>query len=48
MSIMFSNPLVGTITSLALLLLAWPLISKLLALIRPPKKDEFAAERPVD
>ena len=46
--IMWSNPLVGTITTLALVLLLWPLISKLLALIRPPKPDEFAAERPVD
>ncbi|MDP1655468.1 MAG: tripartite tricarboxylate transporter permease [Hylemonella sp.] len=48
MSIMFSNPLVGSITTLALLLLFWPVISKLIALIKPPKKDEFAAERPVD
>ena len=46
--IMWSNPLVGTITTLALVLLLWPLISKLLALIRPPKPDEFAAERSVD
>ena len=29
-------------------MLFWPLISKLIALIRPPKVDEFAAERPVD
>ena len=47
-SIMFSNPLVGTITGLALLMLFWPLISRLIALVRPPKKDEFADERPVD
>ncbi len=46
--IMFSNPLVGGITALALLLLFWPLISKALALVRPKKPDEFAAERPVD
>ncbi|MDP3669913.1 MAG: tripartite tricarboxylate transporter permease [Telluria sp.] len=46
--IMFSNPLVGGITTLALTLLFWPLISKLIALVRPPKPDEFAAERPVD
>ena len=38
----------GTITTLALVLLLWPLISKLLAFIRPPKVDEFAADRPVD
>ena len=46
--VMFSNPLVGGITTLALTLLFWPLISKLIALVRPPKPDEFAAERPVD
>ena len=34
---------------LALVLLFWPLISKGIALIKPPKKpDEFAVERPVD
>ncbi len=48
MSIMFSNPLVGSITTLALVLLFWPLISKLIALIKPPKKDEFADQRGVD
>jgi len=46
--IMFSNPLVGGITTLALTLLFWPLISKGIALIKPVKPDEFAAERPVD
>ena len=48
MSIMWSNPLVGGITTLALLLLFWPLISRVLAKIRPPKPKEFAAEQPVD
>jgi len=47
-SIMFSNPLVGSITGLALLMLVWPLISLLIAKVRPPKVDEFAADRPVD
>ncbi|MGJ3701719.1 MULTISPECIES: tripartite tricarboxylate transporter permease [Variovorax] len=46
--IMFSNPLVGGITTLALVLLLWPLISKALALVKPKKHDEFAVERPVD
>lgn len=46
--VMWSNPLVGTITTLALLMLFWPLIAKVLALIKPPKPDQFAAERPVD
>src|SRR6186713_1851891 len=36
--IMWSNPLVGSITTLALVLLFWPLISRLLGLIRRPKK----------
>ena len=48
LSIMFSNGLVGSITTLALVLLLWPVISKILALVRAPKQDEFAAERPVD
>lgn len=48
MSIMFSNPLVGSITGLALLMLFWPLIGRLIAKVRPPKVDEFAADRPVD
>jgi putative tricarboxylic transport membrane protein len=48
LSIMFSNPLVGTITTLALIMLFWPLLSKLIALVRTPKADEFAAQRPVD
>ena len=47
-SIMWSNPLVGSITTLALLMLGWPLISKALSVIRKPKADEFAAQRPVD
>ena len=48
LSIMWSNPLVGGITTLALILLCWPLISRVIAKVRPPKKDEFAAEQPVD
>jgi putative tricarboxylic transport membrane protein len=47
--IMWSNPLVGSITTLALVLLFWPLISKLLGAIRRPKKvDPILAEQPVD
>ena len=30
MGVFYSNPLVGTITTLALLLLLWPLVSRLL------------------
>jgi putative tricarboxylic transport membrane protein len=48
LSIMFSNGLVGGITALALVMLFWPILSKLLAFVRKPKKQEFAAERPVD
>jgi putative tricarboxylic transport membrane protein len=48
LSIMVSNPLVGSITGLALLLLFWPLISKAIAKVRPPKASTFASEQPVD
>ena len=47
-SIMWSNPLVGSITTLALLMLLWPLISRVIAMIRPPKINELAAQQPVD
>jgi putative tricarboxylic transport membrane protein len=46
--ILWSNPLVGTISTLAIILLVWPLVSKLVAKIRPPKPKEFAEEQPVD
>jgi putative tricarboxylic transport membrane protein len=47
-SIMWANPLVGSITTLALVMLLWPLLSKLMALIRAPKQDPLAAQRPID
>jgi putative tricarboxylic transport membrane protein len=47
-SIMWSNALVGSITSLAMLMLFWPLIAKLIATIRSPKGDDHAAQQPVD
>jgi putative tricarboxylic transport membrane protein len=37
LSIMWANPLVGSITTLALVMLFWPLISKALAVIRSPQ-----------
>ncbi len=48
LSILWSNPLVGTISTLAILLLIWPLISLLIAKVRPPKAPDFRAEQPVD
>ena len=48
LGIMWSNPLVGSITTLALVMLCWPLISKLLALIRTPRGPELPAQQPVD
>jgi putative tricarboxylic transport membrane protein len=48
MGIFVSNGLVGSITGLALLMLFWPLISRLIALVRKPKVNAFAAEQPVD
>ncbi|NML45290.1 tripartite tricarboxylate transporter permease [Ramlibacter sp. G-1-2-2] len=48
LSIMVSNPLVGTITGLALLLLFWPVIGRLIAMVRKPKASTFTTEQPVD
>ena len=48
LAIMWANPLVGSITTLALLMLFWPLISRALRVIRPPKVNELAAQQPVD
>ncbi|MBG9386608.1 tripartite tricarboxylate transporter permease [Caenimonas aquaedulcis] len=48
LGILWSNPLVGTISTLAILLLLWPLISRLIARVRPPKRESFAEEQPVD
>ena len=48
MSIFVSNGLVGGITVLALVMLAWPLLSSGIALLRKPKPSAFAAEQPVD
>jgi putative tricarboxylic transport membrane protein len=46
--IMWANPLVGSITTLALLLLFWPLISKALQATRAPRAGDIAAQRPAD
>ncbi|HSQ79891.1 MAG TPA: tripartite tricarboxylate transporter permease [Casimicrobiaceae bacterium] len=48
LSILWSNGLVGGISTLAMVMLFWPLISKLLKRIRPAKADKFAEEQPVD
>ncbi|TWO68980.1 tripartite tricarboxylate transporter permease [Caenimonas sedimenti] len=48
-SIMWANPLVGTITTLALLMLFWPLISRLIGVVRKAKpKAAFPEQQPVD
>ncbi|MFZ9137851.1 MAG: tripartite tricarboxylate transporter permease [Hylemonella sp.] len=39
LGIMFSNPLVGSITGLALIMLFWPLISRVLGQLKPGRKD---------
>ena len=46
--IMWANPLVGSITTLALLMLVWPLISKALQVVRPRKRNELAEQQPLD
>ncbi len=48
LSILWSNSLVGTISTLAILLLLWPLISFAIAKVRPPKAPDFRSEQPVD
>ena len=48
LSILWSNPLVGSIASLALILLFWPLLSRLWAKVRPPKPKLIAVDQPVD
>src|SRR3954471_11243683 len=48
LSVLWSNALVGGISTLAMLLLFWPLLSKLVAKVRKPKAQVFAAEQPVD
>jgi putative tricarboxylic transport membrane protein len=48
LSIMWANPLVGSISTLAFVLLFWPIISKLLARVMPKRAAEFPADRPVD
>jgi putative tricarboxylic transport membrane protein len=47
-TIMWSNPLVGTITTLALILLFWPIISRIMRMIRPIGPKKLVAEPPVD
>ena len=47
LGILWSNPLVGTISTLALVLLLWPLVSKGIEKLRGPKV-EFPEEQPVD
>ena len=39
LGIMFSNGLVGSITGLALVMLFWPLIAKIIAKFRPAKVE---------
>jgi putative tricarboxylic transport membrane protein len=48
MGIMYANPLVGTITTLALILLFWPLISWAIGKLKPRKPAAVAVEQPVD
>jgi putative tricarboxylic transport membrane protein len=48
LSIMVANPLVASITGLALLMLVWPLLARIVAKLRPAKPPAFTAEQPVD
>jgi putative tricarboxylic transport membrane protein len=48
LAILWSNPLVGSITTLAMLMLFWPLLAGFVARVRAPRVDAFEAQRPVD
>ena len=48
LGILWSNGLVGSISTLALIMLFWPLISKLLRNVRPARPDKLAEQQPVD
>ncbi len=48
LGIMWSNPLVGGITTLALTMLIWPIISKVWAKVSPKKVNAIEAQRPID
>ncbi len=48
LGIMWSNPLVGGITTLALTMLIWPIISKVWGKLSPKKVDAIQAQRPID
>jgi putative tricarboxylic transport membrane protein len=48
LSIMWSNGLVGGITTLSMIMLFWPLIAKLIHAVRPARPDKLAEQRPVD
>jgi len=48
LSILWSNGLVGSISTLAMIMLFWPLISKVVKKFRPAKAEKFPEEQPVD
>jgi putative tricarboxylic transport membrane protein len=48
LGILWSNGLVGSISTLALIMLFWPLISKMLRHVRPSRPDKLAEQQPVD
>jgi putative tricarboxylic transport membrane protein len=48
MTIMWSNWLVGSITTLAVVMLFWPLLSRVLKAIVPAKPDKLSEQRPVE
>jgi putative tricarboxylic transport membrane protein len=48
LTVLWANPLVGSITTLALAMLGWPLISKAMARLRMPKADALRDQQPVD
>ena len=48
LSILWSNWLVGSISTLSVVMLFWPLISQGIRMLIPSKRDKLASEQPVD
>jgi putative tricarboxylic transport membrane protein len=48
LAVLWSNALVGSITTLALFMLCWPLVAKAVARVRAPRTDPLREQQPVD
>jgi putative tricarboxylic transport membrane protein len=48
LSILWANPLVGSISTLAIIMLFWPLLAHIIARLRAARRRNYAAGQPVD